>query len=251
MSGNAENVLNLDALRRSCRTCSVQELCLPAPLEGEDLDRLAGMLDSRSYMRGEHVYNNGARSGNLYIVRRGSLKSWVTSMHGHAQVLGFHLPGEIFGLDGVDTFRYQSSVEALEPSALCRLPYDALERIALDIPSLHRQLLRVISREIVIEHEHVLMMGSRPAIERVALFVQVLAQREARRGRSPHLLTLAMPRADIASYLALASETVSRMLSKLEKHGLIRIAHRRLEILDPEGLIAISGEDPVSMRLAD
>lgn len=251
MTGDTAKLLDFKALRNSCRRCSVLELCLPAPLEGEDLDRLAGMLDSRSYTRGEHVYNNGDRSGNLYIVRRGSLKSWATSIHGHVQIFGFHLPGEIFGLDGVDTFRYQSSVEALEPSALCRLPYDALESIASGIPSLHRQLLRVISREIVIEHEHVMMMSSRPAIERVALFVQVLAQREARRGRSPNLLTLAMPRADIASYLALANETVSRMLSKLEKHGLIRIAHRRLEILDPEGLIEISGEDPVSMRLAD
>lgn len=251
MSESGGNILDFEALRHSCSRCSVVELCLPAPLERTDLDRLAGMLDSRSYRRGQHVYNTGERSGALYIVRKGSLKSWITSIHGHVQILGFHLPGEIFGLDGMDAFRYQGTVEALEPSVLCRLPYDALEDIAARIPSLHRQLLRVISREIVIEHEHVMMMSSRPALERVALFVQVLAQREALRGHSPHLLDLTMSRADIASYLSLANETVSRMLTSLEKRGLIAIARRKLEILNAQGLVEISGEDPVSMLLAD
>jgi len=251
MTQGSGKLLDFETLRKSCRRCSVLELCLPAPLEGADLDRLGGMLCSRSYTPNQHVYNTGERSGNIYIVRKGSLKSWVTTVHGHEQILGFHLPGEIFGLDGVDAFQYQSGVQALEPSELCLLPYDALETIASQVPSLHRQLLRVISREIVIEHEHVMMMSSRPAIERVALFVQVLAQREALRGQPPQLLKLTMSRADIASYLALANETVSRMLSRLEQSGLIRVTHRKLEILDPEGLIEITGEYPVSLRLAD
>lgn len=251
MTQGGGKLLDFEALRNSCRRCSVLELCLPAPLEGADLDRLTGMLCTRTYAPNQHVYNTGDRSGNIYIVRKGALKSWVTSIHGHEQILGFHLAGEIFGLDGIDSFQYQSGVQALEPSELCLLPYGALETIASQVPSLHRQLLRVISREIVIEHEHVMMMSSRPAFERVALFVQVLAQREALRGQRPQLLELPMSRADIASYLALANETVSRMLSKLEKNGLIRNGHRKLEILDAEGLMQITGEDPVSIRLAD
>lgn len=251
MTEHGRKVLDLDALRRSCRNCSVHELCLPAPLYGEDLDRLVRMLDSSNCGRGQHVYNIGDRFKSLYIVQKGSLKSWVTSIHGHVQILGFHLPGEIIGLDGVDSLRYQCSAEPLEPSRLCRLPYEDLEGVAARVPGLQRQLLRVISREIIIEHEHVMMMSSRPAIERVALFLQVLAQRRTLRGHPPRLLELSMSRADLANYLALASETVSRMLTALQAKGVIRLSHRKLEILNPTGLAQISGEELGSMRLAD
>lgn len=209
------------------------------------------MLDSGIYEPGRHVFNIGDRCRSLYVVQNGSLKSWVTSIHGHVQILGFHLPGEIIGLDGLDSLRHQSSVEPLEHSVICRLPYEDLENIATHVPGLHRQLLRVISREFIIEHEHVLMMSSRPAIERVALFVQVLAQRRTLRGHPPRLLELSMSRAELANYLALASETVSRMLTRLQARNIIRLSHRRLEILDPRGLREISGEDLGSISLAD
>jgi len=248
---DVNNVLDLEALRRGCRNCSVNELCLPAPLHGDDLDRLVGMLTSGDYERGRHVFNIGDRCRNLYVVQKGSLKSWVTTLHGHVQVLGFHLPGEIIGLDGLDSLRHQSTVEPLEHSVICRLPYEDLENVAARIPSLHRQLLRVISREIIIEHEHIMMMSSRPAIERVALFLQVLAQRRTLRGHPPRLLELSMSRADLANYLALASETVSRMLTTLQTRNFIRLSHRKLEILDPYGLAEVSGEELGSMSLAD
>lgn len=251
MSKDANNVLDLEALRRSCRNCTVHELCLPAPLHGDDLDRLASMVDSSDYEPGRHLFNIGDRCRSLYIVQKGSLKSWVTSVHGHVQILGFHLPGEIIGLDGVDSLRHQSSAEPLEHSIVCRLPYEDLEKIATQVPGLHRRLLRVISREFIIEHEHVLMMSSRPAIERVALFVQVLVQRNTLRGYPPHLLELSMSRADLANYLALATETVSRMLTTLQAKNLIRLSHRKLQILDPHGLAEVSGEDVGSMSLAD
>lgn len=251
MNKDANNVLDLEALRRGCRNCSVNELCLPAPLHGDDLDRLSKILDSSAYVPGRHVFNIGDRCRSLYVIQKGSLKSWVTSSHGHMQVLGFHLPGEIIGLDGLDSLHHQSTVEPLEYSVLCRLPYVDLENIVSQVPGLHRQLLRVISREFVIEHEHVMMMSSRPAIERVALFVQVLAQRRTLRGHPPRLLELSMSRSDLASYLALASETVSRMLTTLQTRKIIRLSHRKLEILDPHGLAEVSGEDLGSISLAD
>lgn len=242
-SSDSSAALNLDQLRLSCRACSLQELCLPATLRKHELGQLADLLGHSTYRAGEHVYNDGDRFHALYVVRSGMVKTWVTSLNGSLQILGFHLPGELFGLDGVSEHRHRCSAELLETSEVCRVPFDQLERVANRVPALQRQLLRIISREFLLEQEHLVMMGGRPAIERVALFLQTLSQRRALLGFDRRALELGMTRADIGNYLALATETVSRVLARLQRLGVIHLDRHRLEILDLQRLIDIAGED--------
>lgn len=235
--------LDLDRLRLSCRACTLQELCLPATLRAHEVGQVADLLGHSRYRPGEHVFNDGDRFRALYVVRSGLLKTWVTSLNGSIQILGFHLPGELFGLDGVAEHRHRCTAEPLEASEVCRVPFDQLERVANRVPSLQRQLLRIMSREFMLEQEHHVMMGGRPAIERVALFLQTLSQRRALLGHDRRVLELGMTRVDIGNYLALATETVSRVLARLQRLGIIHLDRRRLEVLDLERLIDIAGED--------
>lgn len=242
-SGRSSELFSLEALRLSCSGCSLQELCLPATLRGDDLAKLSDMVGHERYARRAHIYNTGDRCDSLYVVHGGSVKTWMTSLNGHVQVLGFHLPGEIFGLDGVSEHHYHCTAESLEPVEVCRLPYAELEKVANEVPGLQKQLMRMVSREFMLDNEHLTMMGARPAMERLALFLQTLSQRRALLGLERDIVEMSMSRIDVANYLALATETVSRLLSRLQDLEVIRLDRRWIKILDMDRLIEISGED--------
>jgi CRP/FNR family transcriptional regulator len=241
--GRGRQGVDLDRLRRRCRDCSVQELCLPSALRPDDLETLAGFVGHAAFARGEHVFNAGDPFHDLYVVRVGAIKTWVTTLDGSMQVLGFHLPGELIGLDGVAEHHHRCTAESLVPSEVCRLPFGRLEQLADGIPALRRQLLKIMSREFIREHEHILMMGSRPAIERLSLFIQTLSQRRRLLGQDDRHLLLPMSRVDLGNYLALATETVSRLFARLQRMGIVDLRRHRLDILDMDRLIEVSGED--------
>ena len=245
------NVLDIDELRLSCRQCRLYPVCLPATLRHNELSELAELLGHSDYRRGEHVFNIGDPVHCLYVVREGSVKTWVTSMNGEVQILGFHLPGELIGLDGLLKHRHQCSAEPMEDARVCRLPYVQLEHAMREVPSLQKQLMRLISREFVLEHEHLVLMSGRPALERLGLFLQTLMHRRELLGADPMAFTMSMSRVDLANYLALATETVSRLFARLQRRGVIRLDRRDVEILDRDQLVEISGDDLALMDCVD
>jgi CRP/FNR family transcriptional regulator len=133
----------------------------------------------------------------LFVVRSGSFKTYSTSEHGEAQIIGFHLPGEILGFDGVGNDRHECTAEALERSTVCEVPFNRLTQIASQVPDLQRQLMRVVSREVLRDHEHLVMMGRRHAQERLAIFLKSLSERNQRLKRNPLVLTLTMSRYEL------------------------------------------------------
>lgn len=238
-------VLNLDQLRRSCALCALRELCLPAGIDGADLDRLnAIVLDKRLLDRGKTLFLQGGRFRALYVVRSGSLKTFVENPAGDVQVLGFHLPGEIVGMDALAGDYHLCGSEALERTSICELPYAQLQRIAGEIPGLCRQLVRVISREVGADQNHLVMMGRRQAQERLAIFLRNFAERYERLSRNPLNFSLPMSRHDLANYLGLAMETVSRLFGRLEAEGVIAVDRKKVRILRPEFLAGSCGDDP-------
>lgn len=234
---------DIQQLRLSCRECSVHELCLPSSLRGDDLIRLSDLVGHSSYDPGQHIFNTGDVFQALYVVQSGSVKTSVTTRDGGLQILHFHLPGELIGLDGLAEHHHQCTAEPLEPSQVCRLPYRKIEQLANDIPALQKQLLRIVSREFFLDHQHILMMGGRPAIQRLALFIQTLSHRKRLLHEDHRNLTLSMSRVELANYLALATETVSRLLARLQRLGVLRLERHNLEIVDMERLVEISGDD--------
>lgn len=239
---SSSSVFDLGQLRRSCKACALYELCLPAGISAEDLTQLdATIRDRRALNRGGVLYRNGEPFTALYVVRSGALKTFVQNADGDLQVLGFHLPGDIIGFDALATDFHVSQAEALERSSLCELPYAKLQQVTHDVPALQRQLMRVISREVVSEHEHLVMMGKQQTLAQLASFLKSIADRHARLSRDNTVLTLPMSRMDIANYLGLVVETVSRTFTRMEDLGVLAVNRKQVRILRPDLLAELCG----------
>lgn len=233
--------LNLLELKRSCAQCSLAELCLPAPVPVADRAQLDSLVRTRKELsRGEGLFAAGSALRAIYVVRTGAVKSFIEDPDGHSQILGFHLAGEVVGFDGLSEDRHRVHTSALERTSLCEVPIERLFELTARIPSIQRQLMRIASREIRRDHDHMMIVGRQRAPARMALFLLDLAQRELGCGGEGNEVRLQMSRYDIANYLGLVVETVSRVLTRFSEAGLIEVERRVIRILDRAGLLALA-----------
>ncbi len=233
--------ISFRALSDSCKSCSLAELCLPRGLHNDELQRLDDVIKARRVIHtGDMLFKQGSENHSIYAVRSGSVKTFTILESGEEQVLGFHLPGEIVGLAGLDQSIHHCSSKALETSSICELPLDQLDVISMQIPSLQKQLLKLVSREISQDHKMLLLLAKKNSDQRVATFILSLSGRFKRRGLSSESFILSMSRQDIANYLGLAVETVSRILTKLNDENVLAVTRRAIEITDHDRLLHIA-----------
>lgn len=241
---NAPN-FSLSRLKVACANCNLRELCLPVGLSLAELEKVEELVATRRKVRrGDALFRAGDRFDALYAVRLGFLKSTVMSSDGREQVTGFHMAGELVGLDGIGTETHSCDTVALEDTEVCVIPYQRLEEVAAAVPVLRHHFHKVMSREIVREHGVMLLLGSMHAEERLAAFLLNLSQRFEARGYSRTEFVLRMTRAEIGSFLGLKLETVSRVLSRFAQEGLIEVNQKHVRILNTEGLRAIVAGQP-------
>ena len=230
-------------LRAACSACSLHELCLPAGLSQDELARLDQIVNrKRPLKRGDYLYRAGAALQSLYAVRTGFFKSCVMHDDGREQVAGFHMAGELLGLDGIGSGKHMCDAVSLEDSDVCEIPFGELEQLSRDIPTLQQHFHRIMSREIARDYGVMLLLGSMRAEERLAAFLLNLSQRFAARGYSPKRFLLRMTRNEIGSYLGLKLETISRALSHFQTEGIISVQNKSVEIKDPDRLRAMVGQ---------
>jgi CRP/FNR family transcriptional regulator len=222
----------------ACSSCNLREICLPVGLTLAELEQidLRMVAERRKLARGETLFRAGDRFESVYAIWTGFFKTCVASKDGRDQVTGFQMGGELIGLDGIGSGRHEVDAMAIEDSQVCVIPYDQLEALARDVPSLLQQFHKVMSREIVRDHGVMLLLGSMHAEERVAAFLLNLTHRLRARGFSASSLVLRMSREEIGSYLGLKLETVSRTFSKFQANGLLFVRQRQIQITDPVGL---------------
>jgi len=225
----------ISVVHTHCSTCNLREVCLPCGMNGQD----AGVLDDLSYTRkrvkrGETLFHAGVAFEALYAVRSGFFKSSTLLEDGRDQVTGFHMAGELVGLDGIASGAHASDVIALEDSEVCIIPYARLEE-----PTMQRQLHKVMSRELVRDHGVMLLLGTMRAEERLAAFLLNLSTRFTARGYSPSEFHLRMTREELGSYLGLSLETVSRLFSRFQDDGIIAVRQKHIRILDVAALKAV------------
>jgi CRP/FNR family transcriptional regulator len=222
----------------ACSRCSLGELCLPRGLTPDEVQRFEKIVNrSRPIQAGEHLFRTGDEFRTVASVRTGCFKSYVIDHEGQEQVLGFHLPGEIIGLDAIHSGRHTANVVALDTSAICSLTFDSVSTMARHMPELQSELFRIMSHRIA---ELETIAGDLSADERIAMFLMSLSERFARRGYSDREFILAMSRRDIASFLRLATETVSRVLARFQKSGLLRVDRKQVRIRDLDGVRKIA-----------
>ena len=233
---------DLPAGKVACQDCSLFSLCLPVGIDRQDLDEVDRIIKRRRpIQRGDHLFVAGSRFNSIYAVRSGSLKTYTLTEDGREQVTGFFLPGELVGLDAIGSGSHSCAARALETTSVCEIPYEEFETLGEHIPSLPRQLLRIMSNEMHQDQMLLMLLGKRAADERLAAFLLSLSQRFGQRGYSSNEFNLSMSRNDIGNYLGLAVETVSRLFSRLQDDGILAVRSRNVRLLDLPRLQVIGG----------
>lgn len=221
----------------------MRELCLPVGLEPDALRQLDALVTNRiRFKKGEKLYRVGEPFTALFAVRVGSCKTTVLAEDGREQITGYHMLGDIVGLDGIGSERHCCEAVALEDTEVCALPFDRLEELARTVVPLQRNLHQFLSRDIGRDHRMMLLLGSMRADERLAVFLLNLSDRYRQRGYSSTEIVLRMTREEIGSYLGLKLETVSRLFSRFQEEGLLQAQGRVLKLLDLPGLKQLAGQ---------
>lgn len=227
-----------------CSSCMLGHVCIPVGMAASEVEKLDDLVKERVRVeKGKPLYELDAPLDAVYGVRFGSLKTQLEDASGQLQITGFHLPGEIVGFDGMIEGRHVSNAVALEDSEVCVIRLPEIDRVATHLPTLQQQFRRLMSREITRSHQMLATLGSMRSEQRVAAFLLNLSQRYAALGYSSSEFVLRMSREEIGNFLGLTLETVSRLLSRFAREGLIRINQREVRILDHAALLELLGQE--------
>ena len=221
-----------------CSTCAFSQACLSEGMDKRALMDLHVLVEHVGPIHaGEHIFREGDPFEAIAAVRTGTVKTYVVDRDGREHVLGFHLPGEVIGLNAIDGETYPCNAVALDTVMLCRFSFPKIAVLAARLPGLQKHLFRLLSRDI---GRAALLSGDWSADQRMAAFLITLSRRLAARGFSPNRFQLTMARVDIANYLRLAPETVSRVLRRFQEDGLLRVERREVELVGREQLDALA-----------
>ena len=226
-----------------CGTCNLRELCVPAGLGAHEMEQLDRIVHrKRPLKRGDYLYRAGSPLQSLFAIRTGFFKSCVLHDDGREQVAGFHMMGELLGMDAIGSGKHMCDVIALEDSDVCEIPFDKFEQLSHTLPVLQQHFHRIMSREITRDYGVMMLLGSMRAEERLAAFLLNLSKRFAARGYSSTQFQLRMTREEIGSHLGLKLETVSRAFSHFQSEGIITVQNKSIEIKDLKRLHALIGQ---------
>jgi CRP/FNR family transcriptional regulator, anaerobic regulatory protein len=235
--------IDVDHLKVSCSQCNLRELCFPHGMNDEELTNMDAVVDQpKPIHKHDFLYRDGDKANAIYAVRSGCVKTMTESANGEEQIVGFHLAGEILGLDGFVDGTYTCNAQALETSSICELPLDQLEELCHNVPGLQRQMRRIMGKEVSADHKLLLLLGKMTAEERLASFLLSLSGRMEERHWKENEFNLAMPRQDIANYLGMAVETVSRLFASFQSEKIIEVDRRHITILDMDRLKVMVGD---------
>ncbi len=181
---------------------------------------------ARCYAKDEEIFAEGDRAGFFYKVASGAVRTSKLLSDGRRQIDAFHLPGDIFGLEAGDEHRF--SAEAVGEVTVIAYRACGLDALAQSDAAFSRDVVAAMMRSLERAQNHMLLLGRKSALEKIATFLLDLSERLYEGGA----VDLPMSRTDIADHLGLTIETVSRSLTQLERDGVIGLpAHRRSIVL--------------------
>ena len=221
----------------NCQNCSISELCLPFTLNEQELNKLDDIIErKRPIHKGDKLFTDGEEMHALFAIRSGTFKTFTVNEQGEEQITGFHLAGDLLGFDAIADTEHKSFAQALETSMVCEIPYNHLDTLSNTMPKLKKQVLRLMSNEIRTDQEMLTLLNRKNAEQRVATFLVSLSERYHARGLSANEFRLTMTRSDIGNYIGLTVETISRLLNRFHKNGLIKVDGKLITILDIDEL---------------
>ena len=223
--------------RMKCTQCSLFTKCMPHGLNVNEMTDIDALVTQRvKVKRGMSLFRQSSQFISMYVVRTGYFKTVISNENGSDQVLGFYTRSDYLGFGSALNEGHNCSAYALEDSEVCIIPYLKVDEIAKTIDSLQAHIRKLLSKEIARENFEMLTLGSLKAEGRIAIFLLNLSARHHERGYSRTDLNLSMSRQDIASFLGLTHETVTRALSKFIKDGMILVDNRSIVIVNHDML---------------
>ncbi len=239
---STSNRIDADHSKVRCKECNLRELCFPHGMNDQELADMDAVVEQpRSLHKNDFLYRDGDKALSIYAVRSGCVKTMTESPNGDEQIVGFHLAGELLGLDGFADGEYSCNAVALETSSVCELPLEQLEILSQKLPGLQKQMRRIMGKEVNKDHKLLLLLGKMTADERLASFLLSLSARMEERHWNINEFNLMMPRQDIANYLGMAVETVSRLFASFQNEKIIEVDRRHITILNMARLKAMVG----------
>jgi CRP/FNR family transcriptional regulator len=226
----------------SCSGCYHRKACLPVTVSEHEPGLLDELVSARRRLtRGTTLYRVGDRFEALYAVHSGGFKTLGRLANGEEKITGFYLPGELIGLDAIDSAQHGYEAVALEDSEVCVIPFARLDAAAQKVPELRHRLFRLLSRDISRDQGLMLLLGVMTAEQRLATFLLNLSRRYQGLGCSHERFLLRMTREEIGSYLGLTLETVSRTLSQFQRAGLLAVHQRDIQLKNTGALREMAG----------
>lgn len=214
----------------SCDLCNVRENSICADLGPREFVQVEKTMARRTIAKGRTLMEEGEPNDSLYIVVQGSFRLSKHLEDGRRQITGFLFPGDFVGVRSTEASAY--SAEALEESHVCQFPHKFLDAIAVDCPGVKDRLIARGQTEYHKAQDHIVLLGKKTAEERVESFLKLVAASIGNQGEGGKATTqLPMPRQDIADYLGLRLETLSRTLAALKKKGAISELSRHSVVL--------------------
>jgi len=228
--------------RATCDCCPLPSLCGDHGPTGLPAALLDSVLGQRPLGAGETLYMAGEKRDSIWVVSDGALKTCELDLEGSEQVLGFHGPGEVLGLERLEVAAHRGFAVALEPSRLCRVPVSRLVDRLTSMPELWRDVLAIAGMQIARAREMHRVMSQLQTGQRLAWFLlnDSGPQRSGGGCGRAEVLHLPMQRQEIASYLGMTLETVSRSFSIFQREGLVEVRGRRITLLNRSGLAALA-----------
>ncbi len=212
--------------RMLCERCEVRHLAICSALDESELHRLDAIVAHLHLDPGDTLFYEGDDPGYVFTVATGTIRLYKMLPDGRRQITGFVLPGDFLGLATQVGFSY--TAEAVTETGVCRFPARQLRRLFDEFPKLEKNLLGKARDELIAAQEQMLLLGRKTPAEKIASFLLGLSRRAKRWDMPSNPVLLPMSRGDIADYLGLTVETVSRTFTRLRFDGVIELpeSHR-------------------------
>jgi CRP/FNR family transcriptional regulator len=234
------NTKNADSAT-SCGSCSVRAVSFCSAVPHRDLGVLARSRHQVQFRRRETIVREGDPAVSFFNVTTGIVKLYRSLSDGRTQILGFRFPGELFAI--AETSRYGTTAEAVTDVETCRYSRARLKRLTSSFPQLQAKLLQMSYREQVASEDHIFLLGRKTAREKIATFLLRYSRESCQSidGKGRHV-NLPMTRTEVADFLGLTTETVSRVLTSLARENIITVGvSRSVGFIDIDSLTRISG----------
>ena len=237
-----DNIIDFPAVTQSCGDCEWSDCCVNSGLGSaknaeSDSERTVACRSNCP------LFRQGDPLDSLYFLRSGSAKTVISTRDGNEQIVTFHFPGDLIGFDGITSGRHQSTTVTLETSGVCRIPLDKLKSESINDSHLWDEVIRTVAMEIAEKQNYGLLLGQKSVHARFATFLCYLSGKYVSRGCSGAEFNLSMSRQDIANYLSMAVETLSRLIGDFQQKGVIEVERRFVRIKDVRRLKEMAQED--------